>query len=652
MTEKIQWTTDPHVVRTIAEDSFGGWEKAIVEAVKNSVDASSTRVDIDLPTRDFIVPHSKQQVVIQDDGLGMTLDSLRQNYCRFGAPKPSHRGTGRIASFVVANRVRVETWQNGQRLELEFPTEEVLDVRTGKLPESEVQVAEQGSSGSGTKVILIGFTQTTPPPSVQQVHHILLRHFHHLKGKAFYVNGSRFLTEEHATSVRQVPQVTLDGLGRLSCEVFLANQKIDHPGLVVYVGGQSVYGPGLFGADRKGYKGDPARVLSKLLGRIEFEPDDPEPLKTGAWTLTTQFRSIEKWVGALLDEVVDRQISSAVDDRVDRWLEDVPSKRYYERLGEDQKAVARRILRERAKKSGDGNQSAERIIARLVLRSLALNALTVVLDVLDVSSNEEIESFGELFRGQDRWTLRQVARAASLVKQHLKAIDDLESCVSDYNKNETAIQSLLTENPWIIADDFHSFRSNRQIRTTLKGLFGIDTDDPAAARRPDFFFILGDASSNSADQPSRYLFVELKGPDQPLRSSHQQQVTRDTKTFLKARPGFATAILLGVEFSPTDAPDFDTESKGVYSFRAMPYERLIARARFRLLYMLEGVEETGAEDLARRVVERQLEQLVGSASPYTLDSEIQGRTEVVQTVAEKGVGEAVKLAKTLTKGKK
>ena len=47
MIEKIQWTTDPHVVRTIAEDSFGGWEKAIVEAVKNSVDSNTRNLRVD-----------------------------------------------------------------------------------------------------------------------------------------------------------------------------------------------------------------------------------------------------------------------------------------------------------------------------------------------------------------------------------------------------------------------------------------------------------------------------------------------------------------------------------------------------------------------------------------------------------------------------
>lgn len=615
MNENIQWTTDPYVVRTIADDSFGGWENALVEAIKNCLDAEASRIDIDLPVKEILIPYAEQQVVIQDNGKGMTLEVLAGNYCRFGTPKVAHRGTGKIATFVVADQVNVETWRDGQRRTLEFRPSNIIDVRTGTQPVSVVQVSEHVGSSTGTKLTLKGFRQDTPPPSVQQVHHVLLRHFQHLKGKSFYVNGSRFASEEHAHSVHRIEEVNVEGLGHLTGEVFLSKQKIEHPGLVVYVEGQSVYGPELFGVNRKGYRGDPAKVISRLLGRIEFRPADPEPLKAGAWTLTTQFKALEAWVGEALDSVLEREIASTVDDRLNRWLDDARSRRYYDRLGEDQKAVAKRILRERAKKAGDGNQSAEQIIARLLLRSLSLNALTVVLDVLEVSSDEEIESFGELFQGQDRWTLRQVARAASLVKQHLKALEELEVCVTDYSNNESSIHNLLAENAWIIADDFHSFRSNRQIKTTLKKLFKIDTDESSATRRPDFFFVLGDASSNSIDQESRYLFVELKGPDQPLSSAHQTQVVRDAKTFQKHRPGFAHTVLLGTEFSPTDAPDKETESKGVYAFRAMTYERLIARARYRLMYMLEGVNETDAEALAQRVIAQQLEQLVDGSPP-------------------------------------
>ena len=233
--------------------------------------------------------------------------------------------------------------------------------------------------------------------------------------------------------------------------------------------------------------------------------------------------------------------------------------------------------------------------------------------MLNDSSQEEVESFSELFKGRDKWTLRQVTRAASLVKHHLQAVEDLDACKADYSRNEWQIHEILKENPWLIADDFHSFRSNRQLRTTLRNLFGIDVDDKEALRRPDFFFALGDVASSSLAQPGRYLFVELKGPNQPLEAAHQNQVVRDAKTFLRHQPGFAFCVLIGTEVDPTNPPDAEAESKGTYTFRSMTYEQVIERARFRLEYMADGVKESGAEELARKVRESEVERLVDTS---------------------------------------
>ena len=609
---KIQWTTDPHVVKTIADDSFGGWEKAFVEAIKNSLDAKASRVDLEVPTRDVLVSHDEQIVVVEDNGNGMSFDELKKQYCTFGRFKPSHRGTGKVATFVVAARVELDTWRDGKEHRISFSTADIIDSREGRPPKSPVEDVSVARSGSGTRLTLTGFSQQATPPSVQTINHILLRHFHHQKGVQFFINGSRFVASEHALPALKTDRHELKGVGTLSLEVLISKQKLDQPGLVVYHEGQSVHGPDLFGLSHRDYRGDAEKVASRLLGRIDIVTSDPAPISSGAWALTPQFKAVEKWVGERLEEVVDRHSAEAVDERVDRWLSDERTRRYYNGLGDDERATARRILCHRAKRTA-GNQGPERVIARLVCHSLATkNALQVVLDVLDDSSLEDVESFSELFKGKDRWTLRQVTRAASLVKHYLKAVEDLENCVADYTKNEAAIHEILKENPWIIADDYHSFRSNRQIRTTLKKLFGIDTEHPQATCRPDLFFVLGDAASSSLEQPSRFLFIELKGPDQPLADEHQNQVVRDARTIMKHLPGFSFCVLLGTELSSTSPPDREAEAKGVYTFRSMTYQQLITRARFRLMYMVEGVKETGAEELARKVLIAQVEGLAGA----------------------------------------
>lgn len=606
---KIKWSTDPFIKFTVSQDSFGNWEHAIVESIKNALDAKATRIDIAMPSRDYMVPLEEQQLVISDNGTGMSAEDLELGYCRFGRPRPGHRGTGKVAAFVVVERVRVETWQGDQRLDLEFKTLDVLQPQGGVEHVSDLVLSPSGRSDSGTRIVLKGFRQNKAPPSLQQVHHILLRHFHHVKYCQFYINEYQYYPEAHASPVETFEPQHIDGVGTVSGQILAAKMAIDSPGVVVYANGQTIYGPSLFGLEHRGYRGTSKKLSTSLLGRFEVQSEMPARDLVGAWSLTSQFKAFEKWISDLLEGVIDKHSASALDDRVDKWLRDPATSRYYARLGDDEKASAKRILRERAKRA-DSNQAAEMIIARLVCRSLALGALNTVFNVLEDSSDNEIENFSELFKGQTRWTLRQVTRAASLIKHHIEAVKELQSCVADYANHEPDIHVILEENPWIVADDFHSFRSNQQIRTALEKHFGIVTDDPLTNRRPDFFFMLGDAASGAANENSRYLIVELKGPHSPLRSEHQNQLQGYVRTFQRFMPGYVTAILLGTEIDQNDPPDLEVDSRGKWTYRAMTYHRLIERAYFRLGYMLEGVQETGAEEIVRQVVLREIEGLI------------------------------------------
>ena len=80
MSDTVVWAIDPHVMQTIAEDSFGGWEAALTEAVKNSIDADAKTIGITLPAKEIMVPPVEQVVVIEDDGHGMTRKELASEY--------------------------------------------------------------------------------------------------------------------------------------------------------------------------------------------------------------------------------------------------------------------------------------------------------------------------------------------------------------------------------------------------------------------------------------------------------------------------------------------------------------------------------------------------------------------------------------------
>src|SRR5262249_33872606 len=158
---------------------------------------------------------------------------------------------------------------------------------------------DHSENGSGTRLVLEGFRQDAPPPSVQQLHQVLLRHFHHLSGIEFIVNGERFSPDKHASVLKEIKSTLIDGLGEFSGEILLAKHKLDRPGVVVYSEGQAVVGPALIGLEAKTYKGETGKIVGRILGRIDLKPSDPALLHSGGWTLTKAYKLLEREIGGL-----------------------------------------------------------------------------------------------------------------------------------------------------------------------------------------------------------------------------------------------------------------------------------------------------------------------------------------------------------------
>lgn len=633
--EPVRWETTPGVVRTIAEEAFNGWDDAISEAVKNALDADATRIHIRCPETAALVPHAEQHVVVEDNGHGMSPEDLRTKYCRHGRhklledgktspngrPYLGRRGTGKIAGVVVSHRVTVESWREGLLVRLSYTRDEL---QRSASPDAASEAADAGielesvqHDGQGTRITLASFSQDHGVPTERSVHGTLIRHFGRIEGVQFSINGEPFDLIAHADLLHEIVETEVEGVGMVSGALWRTKQKLDEPGVVVVVAGQRVYGPAMFGVEPSTYGGEFRKTLDRLVGQVQLTPAEDKRVSSGSWTMTAQFGEFGAWLAPLLTDAVARASEIHLKKRVDTWLADPKTRREFDTLDDFQKATAKRIILGRAKRSNaKGVSEQEKVIARLIIRAIRLSSLGILLDAIEDSEDETIDALGEMLSGEDAWSLKQVTLASTVVKAKLKALDELEAVTSDKTYNEDDAHRILEANPWMLADDYHSFRSNRQIKTTLRDLFGINTDAPTKKKRPDFCFVLGDAASIVSDQTSRFLFVELKGPGQPLCRDHQNQVIGDACTFMEHLPGFSYCVLLGVTEKRHQKPDESSAAPGRYEFKSMTYTRLIERARFRLRYLSDGVDSDEAAQLAKRWAEsneHELQALVSEA---------------------------------------
>ncbi|WP_437914457.1 ATP-binding protein [Sorangium sp. So ce302] len=617
----VPWKTHGHVLDTVKR-IFKGWEDVVVELVKNAYDADAKEIWITCPSKDM--PKADERVFeVRDDGHGMTRAEAEEKYCATGRDKIAadgyksprgrtvngRRGTGKFAALVVSSDVVVETWARGERSIFKYNEETIRRASDDKVP-VDVLTEECDPKQSGTRIALQGLYQNEPLPTERVVANILLRHFGQHTDVAIHVNDTVFRAQDHARLGEEMTDEEVPGFGTVAGTVWIAHQFIKNPGIVIYHQGQSVYGPSLFGVDHKGYRGETKALTKKLVGRISVAPDDDSTIATGAWTLTPGFKAVEEWIGKRLEKLLERGADDHLQRRVDTWLSDSIAKRHFERLNDEQRAATRRILISRAKSAADNETSTktERVIARFVTRSMRTANLAAVMDAVGEADDATVDTLASMIGGEGRWTLRQVVVTSAIVKARVKALDELARVSTDESYNEDAIHKLLAANPWIISDDYHSFRSNRQIQTTLRELFDIDIGNKEGTTRPDFFFVLGNIDSSIDGvkiSDMRYLLVELKGPDQPLGLKQQNQATDDASTFLHHRGGGSASVwLLGTKFNSRvpAATESVVHSPVRYHYRATTYQELIESCRRRLAYVDEGMASQ-AEQVAKKVVE-------------------------------------------------
>jgi signal transduction histidine kinase len=115
----LHFSVDSRLLFELGEKLVARKSVALAELVKNSYDADATRVTVRL--ENVTTPHGK--IIVEDNGLGMTLDTIRQTWMRistdlkdrfplserFHRPRTGAKGIGRFASRRIARHMQLHS---------------------------------------------------------------------------------------------------------------------------------------------------------------------------------------------------------------------------------------------------------------------------------------------------------------------------------------------------------------------------------------------------------------------------------------------------------------------------------------------------------------------------------------------------------------
>ena len=190
-----------HVGRDVLANAahFATVPKAVYEYVSNSIDATppgracTVRVDI-------AASGPQRRITIADDASGMSRELLRafftmhgENVQRRAGRKVRGRfGTGKIAAFGRADRLRVDTVQRGLRNVVELAKSDLENARPGRpIRVREVAIDEPTAEADGTLVTIEGLHRGTRADRAEIVRYLQRLLGRHLVQHRVYVEGER-----------------------------------------------------------------------------------------------------------------------------------------------------------------------------------------------------------------------------------------------------------------------------------------------------------------------------------------------------------------------------------------------------------------------------------------------------------------------------
>jgi hypothetical protein len=483
----------PEFLRDHAGQIMSDGRIAIVELVANAYDAGASRVAIKWPSE------RGDEVVVEDNGTGMTPQQFEQRWCTLGyrrsqeqgssaefppdAPAPRKRiafgqsGKGRHGAFCFADEYLVETWRDGTCLSVK------VKLTTGGAEPFDFDKAKTVSrTGHGTR---IKAKVTRSLLALDEIVKAIGSKFLVDPGFSITVNGQPLAllslpsVNSHICSVPDVGEIKI-----LHIDPQASDRTTNLRGITWWVNGRMVGSPSWNGLDEHGAILDGRSAEAKRFSFVVMADPIHEAVK-------------QDWTGFHANERVIA-VQHAVRDHIIKSLNLV--------LAESRKERKKAALTETKDVLGSLSTMSRQIVGTFADQllatcpSLSQGDLTRTLNLfanmeksrtgyellteLAACAPDDIDRWTGIMQ---RWTASEAEEVLSELHWRLELIAKLQALIERGQADELhELQPLFERGLWIFGPEFESveFRSNRSLVTVVRDLLG-GSKSPSTSDRPD-----------------------------------------------------------------------------------------------------------------------------------------------------------------------
>ena len=560
--EPYQMKFDIGTIKHLGLQMYSTLPSVIGELVANSWDANSTKVEITIPETQ--IDEQISEIVICDDGIGMSDEDVRNNYLIIGrnrrdgsaerTPQPHNRpimgrkGIGKFSAFGIAKEIAVESTKDGEVSHFRMNYDELLknaENREIKLP----QLPPTEKVSKGTKVTLRQITKfQNRRISVDVLRRGLARRFAVIGAQNNFevvingepispedrdlkrllerdMTGELYLWEYDDEPIKPGNDWTVSGwIGALE-RTSPTKDKVDR-GIVLMARGKLVQEPFVFDA-----VGGQQFAFSYLIGElhVEFVDEAEDTIGTSRNALvwdTEANAALKEWGQKEVNKIASRWSKKRREDNERRLQENQLYVNFREHAEEIGKTRALKLADRLIRQAIDKNPIADTTeLEPLIQNCLDFLEFDAFWEIANDLTEAELEDPGKLLNLFREWQIVEAKEMARVTEGRIATIEKLQKLIETNTLEIPTLHNFLREFPWVIDPRWDLVADEISYTSLLREHFPQNSDVPEKNRRIDFLCV---------SERTNLVVVEIKRPKSNASVDDLLQIERYVN-FLRAR---------------------------------------------------------------------------------------------------------------------
>ncbi|WP_300525823.1 ATP-binding protein [Alcanivorax sp.] len=566
----------------LLSENYRSPEKALKELVDNAWDAEALRVSISLPE-----PMSGDAIIVEDDGAGMTLNELQNEYLnvarnrrqRSGDFTPNLRrkvkgrkGIGKFSGLMFASSMTLETRARGKQST--FCLDRDLLESSEGLPEMPLEIVNSDVSPDvhGTRINLAELNQSQKFPNENKLKQVLIADYGREEGFEIVINGKSLGVDDLQGEYKEESIQLSSGEAKLRCTVSDQKRKLRKPGITVRIDGKVVGDPSFFGLDKE--DDIPRKLLDKCYGEIEITGCSDDV--TADWGAIIEGSKTEKDLISSVQPVLREQLKSVYGQEMHLAQARLrkKAKDRISRLPENRRAFADEAIKKILDRFYQEPEDKLEPVVNVLLNAIELNDYRVVLEHINDAERSEVSRFSEAL---EEFGIIELAMVAEQARSRLRFLDYLEGMCGRKETLEVHVHKAIEKNLWIFGAEYSLFSSNETLRRQVEVYLNSKYVGDRADKRPDLFL--------TENINGERLLIEFKRPNHSLRFEDYQQATAYRNDFHKnGIDKQINVILIGGNLGN----DLSIQERREPNVKIMSFSDLISSARRQCQWLLEA----------------------------------------------------------------